>query len=72
MSAQDVRGDGHAPDRLGSVCLSHSFDQDKKSKDVLAEDCDTLEEFWDTHSTAECEDVMEPVEVQIDLASSKV
>jgi hypothetical protein len=29
-------------------------------------------EFWDTHSTADYEEVMEPVEVEIDLASSKI
>ncbi len=49
----------------------------KKSapKDVLPEDFQTLEElsdFWDTHSSADYEDVMEPVEAQIDLSSSKV
>ena len=50
-------------------------DQDRKSKDVLPENFNTLEEFcevWDTHSTADYEEVMEPVEVEIDLASSKV
>lgn len=50
---------------------------DKKSapKDVLPESFSTLEElsdFWDTHSSADYEDVMEPVEVEIDLSSSKV
>ncbi len=44
--------------------------KDKKTvlKDVLPEDFSTLEElweFWDTHSTADCEEVMEPVEVEI-------
>jgi len=52
-------------------------DQDKKPtpKDVLPESFSTLEElsdFWDTHSSADYEEVMEPVEVEIDLASSKV
>ncbi|MCL5280878.1 MAG: BrnA antitoxin family protein [Planctomycetes bacterium] len=50
-------------------------DQDKKSKDVLPENFRTLEEFsefWDTHSTADYEEVMEPVGVEIDLASSKI
>jgi hypothetical protein len=50
-------------------------DQDKKSKDVLPENFNTLEEFsefWDTHSTADYEEIMEPVEVEIDLSSSKV
>ncbi len=51
--------------------------QDKESmpKDVLPENFDTLEElsdFWDTHSSADYEEVMEPVEVEIDLSSSKV
>jgi hypothetical protein len=49
--------------------------QNKKSKDVLPENFETLEElseFWDTHSTADYEEVMEPVEVEIDLSSSKV
>jgi hypothetical protein len=50
---------------------------DKKSapKDALPENFSTLEElsdFWDTHSSADYEDVMEPVEVEIDLPSSKV
>jgi hypothetical protein len=50
-------------------------DQNRKSKDVLPESFNTLEEFsdfWDTHSTADYEEVMEPVEVEVDLASSKV
>ncbi len=51
--------------------------QDKESarKDVLPESFNTLEElsdFWDTHSTADYEEVMEPVEAEIDLSSSKV
>jgi len=51
--------------------------KDKKTPptDVLPEDFRTLEEFsefWDTHSTADYEEVMEPVEVEIDLASSKI
>jgi len=44
-------------------------------RDPLPENFDTLEElvrFWDTHSSADYEDVMEPVEVEIDLSSSKV
>jgi hypothetical protein len=47
-------------------------DQDKKSKDVLPENFTTVEEFWDIHSTADYEEAMEPVEVEIDLASSKI
>lgn len=51
--------------------------QDKESarRDVLPESFNTLEElsdFWDTHSTADYEEVMEPVEAEIDLSSSKV
>jgi hypothetical protein len=44
-------------------------------RDVLPENFDTLEElwsFWDTHSSADYEDAMELVEVEIDLSSSKV
>jgi uncharacterized FlaG/YvyC family protein len=45
-------------------------DKDKKtaSKDVLPDNFSTLEElsdFWDTHSSADYEDVMEPVEVEV-------
>jgi len=50
-------------------------DQNKKPKDILPENSNTLEEFsefWDTHSTADYEEVMEPVEVEIDLSSSKI
>ena len=51
--------------------------QDKNSapKDVLPENFTTLEElsdFWDTHSSADYEEVMEPVEVEIDSSVSKV
>jgi hypothetical protein len=51
--------------------------QDKEwaSKDALPESFKTLEElseFWDTHSTADYEEEMEPVEAEIDLSSSKV
>jgi hypothetical protein len=51
--------------------------QDKESApgDVLPENFNTLEElwgFWDAHSSADYEDDMEPVTVEIDLASSKV
>jgi hypothetical protein len=57
--------------------MSEEAMQDKESapKDVLPEDFHTLEElsdFWDTHSSADYEDVMEPVEVEVDLSSSKV
>jgi len=51
--------------------------QDKKStpKDTLPDDFSTLEEFsafWDTHSSADYEEAMEPVDVEIDLSSSKI
>ena len=51
--------------------------RDRKSapKDALPENFTTLEElsdFWDTHSTADYEDDTEPVDVEIDLSSSKV
>jgi hypothetical protein len=51
--------------------------QDKGSatRDKLPENFDTLNqlwEFWDTHSSADYEDEMEAVEVEIDLSSSKV
>ena len=51
--------------------------QDNKSApgDALPENFNTLEElwgFWDTHSSADYEDDMEPVKVEIDLSSSKV
>jgi hypothetical protein len=45
------------------------------TQDTLPENFSTLEElwiFWDTHSSADYEDDMEPVEVEIDLFSSKV
>jgi len=48
--------------------------QDKKLRDPLPENFDSLAElveFWDTHSSADYEDLMEPVEVEIDLSSSK-
>jgi len=50
-------------------------DKESAPKDVLPENFATLEElsdFWDTHSSADYEEVMEPVEVEIDLSSSKV
>ena len=44
-------------------------------RDPLPENFTTLEafwEFWDTHSSADYEDVMEPVDAEIDLVSEKV
>ena len=43
--------------------------------DELPENFDTLEDFWafwDTHSSADYEDLMESVEVDINLISSKM
>ncbi|MBI1881074.1 MAG: hypothetical protein HYR94_23080 [Chloroflexi bacterium] len=43
--------------------------------DTLPENFDSFEafwEFWDTHSSADYEDVMEPVEVEIELSSDKM
>jgi hypothetical protein len=48
--------------------------EERTPRDLLPEDFATLDElwsFWDTHSSAEYEDVMEPVEIEIDLSSSK-
>ncbi len=42
------------------------------SKDPLPDNFTTLEdlwEFWDTHSSADYEEFMEPVEAEIDLSS---
>ena len=50
-------------------------DKELATRDTLPENFSTLEElwgFWDTHSSADYEDAMESVEVEIDLASSKV
>lgn len=49
-------------------------DKEQIKRDMLPENFTTLEEmwgFWDTHSSADYEDVMESVEVEIDLSSSK-
>jgi len=46
-----------------------------KIKDGLPGDFQAVEElsdFWDTHSSADYEGDMEPVEARIDLSSSKV
>ena len=43
-------------------------------KDKLPENFDNLNDFWgfwDTHSTADYEDEMEEVDVNVDLSSSK-
>lgn len=44
-------------------------------KDPLPENFTTLEEFWefwDTHSSADYEDLMTPVEAEINLSSEQV
>ncbi len=44
------------------------------SRDPLPESFDSIEDFsafWDTHSTADYEDLMKPVEMEIELRSSK-
>jgi hypothetical protein len=50
--------------------------KDKKStRDVLPDNFATLDEFWgfwDTHSSADYEDVMEAVEIEVDPLSSTV
>ena len=50
-------------------------DKQAAAQDVLPENFTSLEEFWnfwDTHSSADYEDDMEEVEVELDLSSSKV
>ena len=50
-------------------------DRELAPRDTLPENFCTLEElwgFWDTHSSADYEDAKEPIEVEIDLTSSKV
>jgi len=49
--------------------------QKNEHRETLPMDFKSLEEFWefwDTHSTADYEDLMEDVDVQVDLNSSKV
>jgi hypothetical protein len=48
---------------------------DEKKTARLPENFESLEdfwEFWDTHSSADYDDVMEAVNVEIDLSSSKM
>ena len=50
-------------------------DKESMARDLLPENFDTVEElwsFWDTHSSADYEDVMEAVEVEVDLSTSRV
>ncbi len=47
--------------------------KDLAQVDVLPKNFDSLEEFWgfwDTHSSADYEDLMEPVDVEIELSSA--
>lgn len=51
--------------------------RDKKvgQQDIVPDNFNTLDElwqFWDTHSTSDYEDDMEPVDIEIDLISSKI
>ena len=50
-------------------------DTAQTSRDPLPEAFDSLDEagaFWDTHSSADYEDLMEDVDVEIDLSSNKI
>jgi hypothetical protein len=50
-------------------------DEKSVARDMLPENFDTVEElwsFWDTHSSADYEDIMESVEVEVDLSTSRV
>ncbi len=47
--------------------------KDLAQVDVVPENFDSLEEFWgfwDTHSSADYEDLMGPVDVEIELSSA--
>ncbi len=47
----------------------------KPQRDAVPENFSSLDEFeafWDTHSTADYEDLMEDVEMEIDIRSSRV
>lgn len=50
-------------------------DENILQRDVLPENFNSLEEFWnfwDTHSSADYEDFMEPVDADITLSSRKL
>jgi hypothetical protein len=50
-------------------------DKTLELREELPESFDTLEafwEFWDTHSSADYEDLMEPVEFEVELSSDRV
>jgi len=49
--------------------------QENNQRDKLPENFSSLEEFWtfwDTHSTADYEDIMEDIDVQIGRHNSKI
>ncbi len=49
-------------------------DNQTTQRDPLPENFETIEEFWefwDNHSSADYEDLMEPVEFEVNLTSSK-
>ena len=46
-----------------------------EQRDPLPENFTSVEElreFWDTHSSADYEDLMEPVEIEIEISSDKI
>ena len=48
--------------------------EDKRERDPIPESFNSLEEaaeFWDTHDTADYEDLMEEVEFEVDLRGSE-
>ena len=47
----------------------------REQRDPLPENFTSVEElceFWDTHSSADYEDLMEPVEIEIEISSDKI
>ena len=50
---------------------SKKYTPPKKSLPDNFNSLDEFWQFWDTHSSADYEDIMEPVEVEIDLHTSK-
>jgi hypothetical protein len=50
-------------------------ESNKQRRDTLPEDFASLDEFWDfwdSHSTADYEDLMDEVDVNVDIRSSRV
>ena len=50
-------------------------DKPLESQEKIPDSLDTLEafwQFWDTHSSADYEDIMEPVELEVELFSDRV